>query len=64
MCIRDSYETVRHSICNGCGGDITGFEVDHSYEGALAGTTCANGFWSKYEQVITGYNEWDEWVEY
>lgn len=58
------YETICHSICNGCGADITGSEVDHSYAGALAGTSCANGYWDKYEQVITGYNEWDEWVEY
>ena len=58
------YETICHSICNGCGGDITGFEEDHAYEGYLAGTSCFGGFWSKYEQVITGYNEWDEWVEY
>ena len=58
------YNTKCYSICNGCGADITGSEGDHSYAGALAGTSCANGFWSKYEQVITGYNEWDEWVEY
>ena len=58
------YETKCYSICNGCGADITGFEEDHAYEGYLAGTSCFGGFWSKYEQVITGYNEWDEWVEY
>lgn len=58
------YETIRYSICNGCGQDITGFEEAHSYEGALAGTSCANGFWSKYDQELKGYNEWDEWVEY
>ena len=58
------YETICYSICNGCGQDITGFEEAHSYEGALAGTSCANGFWSKYDQELKGYNEWDEWVEY
>lgn len=59
------YETVRYSICNGCGQDITGYEEAHCYEGYLAGTSCAGGYWDKYEQVFTGeYKEWDEWVEY
>lgn len=58
------YDLKCYSICNGCGQDITGFEWDHGYEGALAGTSCANGFWDKYEQVVVGYNEWDEWIPY
>ena len=58
------YDLKCYSICNGCGQDITGFESAHAYEGMLAGTTCGNGFWSKYEQVVVGYNEWDEWIPY
>lgn len=59
------YDTVCYSICNGCGQDITGYEEAHCYEGYLAGTSCAGGYWDKYEQVFTGeYKEWDEWVEY
>lgn len=58
------YDLKCYSICNGCGQDITGFEWDHIDEGMLAGTACGNGFWSKYEQVVVGYNEWDEWIPY
>lgn len=58
------YSSKETSICNGCGQDITGFETDHGFAGAVAGTSCANGYWVKFEQEITGYNEWDEWVEY
>lgn len=58
------YKTICYSICNGCGQDITGVEDSHAYEAALAGNFACGGFWSKYDQVLEGYNEWDEWVEY
>ena len=56
------YENDERSICNACGADITGNEVAHVKNHMLNGEN--GGFHSKWESVLTGYNEVYHEAEY
>ncbi|EEA81457.1 hypothetical protein CLONEX_02648 [[Clostridium] nexile DSM 1787] len=56
------YENDERSICNACGADITGNEVAHVKNHMLNGEN--GGFHSKWESVLTGYNEIYHEAEY
>lgn len=56
------YENDERSICNACGVDITGNEVAHVKNHMLNGEN--GGFHSKWESVLTGYNEVYHEAEY
>ena len=65
--------TESHSICNGCGADITGYERNHAKSAMLAGNTACGSFHSEprtvtdsaaYDETvtITDSKAWDETV--
>ena len=50
------YETKIIHICNGCGEDITGREIAHAKEQALAGNNACGGWHEEQRKVQTGTN--------
>ena len=50
-----------HSICNGCGADITGYERNHTESAMLAGNA-ACGAWHSEPRTVTDSKAWDETV--
>lgn len=53
--------TESHSICNGCGADITGYERNHAESAMLAGNA-ACGAWHSEPRTVTDSAAWDETV--
>ena len=53
--------TESHSICNGCGADITGYERNHTESAMLAGNA-ACGAWHSEPRTVTDSAAWDETV--
>ena len=53
--------TESHSICNGCGADITGYERNHAESAMLAGNV-ACGAWHSEPRTVTDSAAWDETV--
>ena len=53
--------TESHSICNGCGADITGYERNHGESAMLAGNA-ACGAWHSEPRTVTDSAAWDETV--
>ena len=53
--------TEPHSICNGCGADITGYERNHAESAMLAGNA-ACGAWHSEPRTVTDSAAWDETV--
>ena len=53
--------TESHSICNGCGVDITGYERNHAESAMLAGNA-ACGAWHSEPRTVTDSAAWDETV--
>lgn len=53
--------TESHSICNGCGADITGYERNHAESAMLAGNA-ACGAWHSEPRTVTDSAAWDEMV--
>ena len=53
--------TESHSICNGCGADITGYERNHAKSAMLAGNA-ACGAWHSEPRTVTDSAAWDETV--
>ena len=47
-------EMKAHSICNGCGADITGNTTAHIKQGALEGTNC-RGYHTEWIEEVVGY---------
>lgn len=53
--------TESHSICNGCGADITGYERNHAESAMLAGNA-ACGAWHSEPRTVTDSAAYDETV--
>ena len=53
--------TESHSICNGCGADITGYERNHAESAMLAGNA-ACGAWHSGPRTVTDSAAYDETV--
>lgn len=53
--------TESRSICNGCGADITGYELNHAESAMLAGNA-ACGAWHSEPRTVTDSAAWDETV--
>ena len=53
--------TESHSICNGCGADITGYERNHAKSAMLAGNAACEA-WHSEPRTVTDSAAWDETV--